>query len=151
MYANILVPIDGSDTSTRGLTEAIKIAKEQHARVRLVHVINELIMSAPHDAAFAVQLSDRLQEFGRTVLKEGEAKVRAAGIQVDSICDDVIGGQAGVQIVHHANAWPADLIVMGTHGRRGLRRIVMGSDAEYVVRHTPVPVLLIRGQAPPEE
>jgi nucleotide-binding universal stress UspA family protein len=50
-------------------------------------------------------------------------------------------------IVENAKKWRADLIVMGTHGRRGITRVVMGSDAEGVVRNTPVPVLLIRAQA----
>jgi nucleotide-binding universal stress UspA family protein len=54
-------------------------------------------------------------------------------------------GSVGAMIAEHAEGWPADLIVLGTHGRRGIRRLVMGSDAEYVVRTTPVPVLLVRG------
>jgi nucleotide-binding universal stress UspA family protein len=54
-------------------------------------------------------------------------------------------GPVGAVIAEYAEMWPADLIVIGTHGRRGIRRLVMGSDAEYVVRTTPVPVLLVRG------
>jgi nucleotide-binding universal stress UspA family protein len=50
-------------------------------------------------------------------------------------------------IVEKAKEWPADLIVMGTHGRRGLSRLVLGSDAEWVLRSTPVPVLMVRGPA----
>ena len=61
-------------------------------------------------------------------------------------------GSVGTMIVEQAQEWPADLIVLGTHGRRGIRRLVMGSDAEYVVRTTPVPVLLVRGtKAPPKD
>ena len=54
-------------------------------------------------------------------------------------------GPVGAVIVEYAEKWPAELIVLGTHGRRGIRRLVMGSDAEYVVRTTPAPVLLVRG------
>jgi nucleotide-binding universal stress UspA family protein len=147
MYSNILVPIDGSDTANLGLGEAIKLAQDQGARLRLFHVVNELILTS-YDAAFALpQVIDGLRAAGAALVEDAEAKVRRAGIEVDSLCKESIGGQAGVHIVDQATAWPADLIVMGTHGRRGIRRMVMGSDAEYVVRHTPVPVLLIRGQA----
>jgi nucleotide-binding universal stress UspA family protein len=55
-----------------------------------------------------------------------------------------MGRPAGELVIIAAKEWSADLIVCGTHGRRGLRRIVMGSDAEYIVRHAPVPILLIR-------
>lgn len=110
MYKQILVPIDGSDTATQGLNEAIKLARQSGASIRLVHVVSE------------------------------------AGIKVDKVLVDAIGSQSGAAIVEQAEKWPADLIVCGTHGRRGIRRLVMGSDAEYVVRHTPVPVLLIRSQ-----
>jgi len=57
---------------------------------------------------------------------------------------EAMGGQAGDYIIREARQWRADLIVCGTHGRRGIRRLVLGSDAEYIVRHTPVPVLLVR-------
>ena len=61
-------------------------------------------------------------------------------------------GPVGAVIAKYAEQWPADLIVLGTHGRRGIRRLVMGSDAEYVVRTARVPVLLVRGtKAPPKD
>ena len=61
-------------------------------------------------------------------------------------------GPVGAAIVEYAEQWPADLIVIGTHGRRGIRRLAMGSDAEFVIRTTPVPVLLVRGtKAPPKD
>lgn len=146
MYAKILVPIDGSETSTLGLAEAIKVAKNQNGMLRLIHVVNEFIMTSPEAGFAAGQVIDALREGGRTILKDAEAKVRTAGVEVDTICEEAIGAQAGAHIVQQAKAWRVDLIVMGTHGRRGIRRMVMGSDAEYVVRHTPVPVLLVRRQ-----
>jgi nucleotide-binding universal stress UspA family protein len=82
------------------------------------------------------------------MLDEGESIARAAGIEVDTVLVEAMGGQAGTDIVKQAMEWPADLIVCGTHGRRGVRRLVLGSDAEYIVRHTPVPVLLVRGPGP---
>lgn len=150
MYRKILVPVDGSPTAALGLAEAIKLAKNQGATLRLIHVVNEFIMASPYEGFAAGQVIDALREGGKTLLQETAASVRSAGIEVDTHCEEAIGGQAGAHIVQNAKAWPADLIVMGTHGRRGIRRMVMGSDAEYVVRHTPVPILLVRGQESPK-
>lgn len=145
MYQRILVPIDGSETATLGLHEAIKLAKNQGGTIRLVHVVNEMIAVD----ATAVNLGviiDRLREGGESLLGEAASAVRGAGIEVDTRLLEAVSGQAGIHIVQAAQDWPADLIVCGTHGRRGIRRIVMGSDAEDVVRHTPVPVLLVRSR-----
>lgn len=149
MYGKILVPIDGSDTATLGLQEAIRLAKNQHGRIRLVHIVNELIATSPesYSSNFA-QIIDILRTGGQAILADGESAVRSAGIEVDIAFVEAMGGQAGDHIVQQANKWGADLIVCGTHGRRGLRRLVLGSDAEYIVRHTPVPVLLVRSREP---
>lgn len=151
MYSKILVPVDGSEASNLGLAEAIKLAKNQGAALRLVHIVNELIMTSPNMGFGAGHVIDGLLEGGKTILKDAQESVRAAGVAVDTVFEQSIGGQAGAHIVPQAKAWPADLIVMGTHGRRGIRRIVMGSDAEYVLRHSPVPVLLVRGKEAPNE
>lgn len=143
MYQRILVPIDGSETATLGLHEAITLAKNQGGTIRLVHVVNEMIVVD----ATAVNLGviiDRLREGGESLLGEAASAVRSAGVEVDTRLLESKSGHAGIHIVEEAKEWPADIIVCGTHGRRGIRRIVMGSDAEYVVRHTPVPVLLVR-------
>ncbi|MEO7207776.1 MAG: universal stress protein [Steroidobacteraceae bacterium] len=144
MYSSILVPVDGSATAALGVAEAIKLAKNQDATVRVIHIVNELIVMGSNDAAYGLALVESLRQNGKTVLKDAEALVSAAGIKVDSILIEAMGDHAGHFIVQQAKEWNADLIVMGTHGRRRLRRMVMGSDAEFVVRNTPVPVLLIR-------
>lgn len=145
MYQNILVPVDGSSTAARGLAEAIKLASSLHSRIRLLHVVNELVVLAPEISPGAfIQVVDVLRSQGQTLLSDAETTVHQAGIPVSSELTEAMGGQAGDHVVQEALKWPADLIVCGTHGRRGLRRAIMGSDAEYIVRHSPVPVLLIR-------
>ena len=144
MYSNILVPVDGSATASLGVDEAIKVAKNQGATVRVIHIVNELIMMGSFDAVGLPDLVESLRQHGKAVLKDAEALVSGAGITVDSILIEAMGDQAGHFIVQQAKDWNADLIVIGTHGRRGVRRMVMGSDAEFVIRHTPAPVLLIR-------
>lgn len=150
MYKKILVPVDGSDASQRGLAEAVKLAKSLGAAVRLVHVVNEFIMDTAYaPAMYNEGLIDSLREIGRKTLKDAEAKVVAQGLKPEVELLETIGGRAADAIVGQAASWPADLIVMGTHGRRGVRRMVMGSDAELVLRLSPVPVLLVR--APDEK
>jgi nucleotide-binding universal stress UspA family protein len=146
MYARILVPVDGSETSSLGLDEAIKIAKVDGSRLRLVHVVNEYIFDYTYSpTAFASNLIDVLQESGKKILAEAEHCVRRQGVSCDSVMLESIGGSAAALIIEQASLWPADLIVMGTHGRRGLVRLTLGSDAEQVVRASTVPVLLVRG------
>jgi nucleotide-binding universal stress UspA family protein len=89
---------------------------------------------------------DALRDAGKRILADAEAAVRQAGIEPESVLVETIGGPAAEAIIAQAGSWPAELIVMGTHGRRGLARVAMGSDAEEVVRASPVPVLLVRGQ-----
>jgi nucleotide-binding universal stress UspA family protein len=148
MYQKILVPIDGSETSMLGLKEAIKLAKRESGHLRLLHVVNEYILDGAYSAeVYASTLIASLRECGQKIVRDAESLVREQGLPTDSVLIESIGGPAADSIIAQAKEWPADLIVMGTHGRRGLRRFAMGSDAENVVRGAPVPVLLVRDLA----
>lgn len=147
MYRNILVPIDGSETANLGLEEAIRLAQSQGGRIRLVHIVNEFLPLAPTlYSANIVSVMETIRKAGESALEAAEAAVRRAGVEVDTRLVEAPGGQAGANVVEQAIEWPAELIVCGTHGRRGIRRVVLGSDAEYIVRRTPVPVLLVRSR-----
>jgi nucleotide-binding universal stress UspA family protein len=148
MYKKILVPVDGSPTSLLGLSEAIKIAKESAGRIRVVHVVNEFIMDPGYSGgAFNDSLVDTLRQGGQLILSNAEKLLRKQGVEFETTLLESIGGPAAELVVEQAKEWPADLIVMGTHGRRGLRRLALGSDAEGVLRTATVPVLLIRNTA----
>jgi len=145
MYKRILVPTDGSDTATCGLREAIKLAKDQSAQIRIIHVVDELVMgSSPAFGVVMDNIIDDLRAAGKSILASAQAMAQDAGITVDTLLVEAFGGRAGEHVAKAAQEWPADIIVCGTHGRRGLRRIVLGSDAEYLVRRSPVPILLVR-------
>jgi len=146
MYGKILVPVDGSGTSTRGLNEAIKIAKAQGSELRLVHIVNEFIFDYTYaPGLYAGNLIETLVKGGREVLDTAEKAVKREGVKAESVLIESVGGVAANLILAQAKQWQADLIVMGTHGRRGLARLTMGSDAEQVVRAATVPVMLVRG------
>ena len=147
MYKQILCPVDGSSTSDCGMLEAINLAKDQHAKLRFLHVIDMHfpILDATGDFN-VVYLDDVLHENGKKVLKKAEIAAHKAGVEVDSRSVEAIGGRVSKFVMQQVKEWPADLVVMGTHGLRGIERLVMGSDAETVVRTSTVPVLLVREQ-----
>lgn len=145
MYKRILVPTDGSDTAICGLREAIKLAKDMSAQIRIIHIVDELVMgSSPAYAVVMDNVIEDLRAAGKSILTNAQTMAKEAGISADTQLVEAFGGRAGEHILKAAQEWPADIIVCGTHGRRGLRRIVLGSDAEYLVRRSPVPILLIR-------
>ncbi len=146
MYKKILVPIDGSATSEAGLLEACKLAKAQPgSQIRLVHVVDEIMTVMPESYGDAFEaISDSLCRAGTSLLTKCESLAREHGVTVETELMEAMGTPAGETVIKAAREWSADLIVCGTHGRRGLRRIVMGSDAEHILRHTPVPILLVR-------
>jgi nucleotide-binding universal stress UspA family protein len=147
MYKKILVPIDGSHTSSLGLREAIKLAKSHKARLLLVHVVEEYYAIAGGEPGpFAGEIMESMRRAGRRIIDSASALARSRGVKAQSVMLEIVSGGAADLVVRQARRWGADLIVLGTHGRRGVRRMVLGSDAEQIVRTTPVPVLLVRAR-----
>ncbi|AMP10044.1 universal stress family protein [Collimonas arenae] len=146
MYTKILVPIDGSPTSDCAVAEAAKLAAICSARVRLLHVIDMAIYTSGFEQAevYINQIRPLELQASKELLARGQAVLEAANIPVDTELRESVGGRVATIIVERAAAWGADVIVMGTHGRRGMGRLLMGSDAELVVRTSPVPVLLVK-------
>jgi len=143
-YKRILVPVDGSPTSVAGLNEALKLAKNQRAKLRLLHVIDELVVfNTPETAVNIEPIIEELKRGGKRVLLAAERLARAKGVRTESELRESAGVRVSDVISAQARRWRADLIVMGTHGRRGVNRMLMGSDAELVVRNASTPVLLV--------
>nr|AQQ74420.1 hypothetical protein [uncultured bacterium] len=146
MYKRILVGVDGSAASDRGLDEAIRLAKAVGAQLLLVHVVNELITGNYVASLSYDRVMDSLREAGKQALEQAAAKARSAGVPCEQKLIEGVGERTADLLVNEARSWPADLIALGTHGRRGLKRLALGSDAELVLRSSPVPVLLVREQ-----
>ena len=143
-YRRILVAVDGSPTSMKGLREALRLAKAERAQLVILHVVNEYYAYAMPDAGMAaVDLGPLLRDGGKKIMARAAAGAAKQGVRPKTVMRETIGG-AAEPIVREARRQRADLIVLGTHGRRGVRRMVLGSDAEQVVRTAPVPVLLVR-------
>jgi nucleotide-binding universal stress UspA family protein len=146
MYQHILVPIDGSATSERALREAIKLA-DGKAQLRLLHVVEEVYPLDAEGYAFIdyAALRDVARSSGERLLAKAKEAARQAGATVETALLDAEGARVANVIDDAASSWPADLIVIGSHGRSGFSRLLFGSVAEGVVRGASVPVLLVRG------
>lgn len=145
MYQRILVPIDVSSTSERALQEAIKIA-DGKAQLRLVYVIEEGYPLDAEGYAFIdyATLQQAFRQTGERALAQAAKTVQRAGLTAETAILDEPGEHTANVIDNDALNWKADLIVIGTHGRSGVGRLLLGSVAEHVVRGAPVPVLLVR-------
>lgn len=147
MYQRILVAIDGSATSDRGLHEAIKMASLTHAKLLLVHAIDDLSFSFALQSAVAYteDWHELLRQDGKAILSRALKAAQDAGIDAETRLSDAYVRPVHERIVAEADRWHADLIVIGTHGRRGFQRMLLGSAAESVLRIASKPVLLVRG------
>lgn len=146
MYKIILVPVDGSATARRAVSEAAGLAKLCGARVRLLHVIDMTAYVHGYELpeVYISQTRPLVLESCAALLADCKAELTAAGVVSDTEVWECLGSRVSDVIIERAAACAADLIILGTHGRRGVNRLLMGSDAEMVVRTSPVPVLLVR-------
>jgi nucleotide-binding universal stress UspA family protein len=142
MYKKIFCPIDGSETSNRGMREAIELAKDQQAQLCFLHVVDfsVLIMYTP-----VIENSfDAIRDAGQEILNSAVAAARDRGVSAESRLAEILTGRPAPTIVEEAEKYGADLIVIGTHGRRGISRLLLGSDATGVVSTGKMPVLLVK-------
>jgi len=145
MYKRIVVPVDGSETAQKALTTALQMARESNGCVHLVHVVEGLTpMAADPYGAYSGEVIEVMRQSGRKILDDALALARAEGVQADTQLFDNFGARLAEVVADSATRFNADLMVVGTHGRRGLGRVLMGSGAEQIIRLSPVPVLVLR-------
>ena len=149
MFKRILVAVDGSPASNAGLKSAATLAADQHAMLLALHVVDDSPMAVTFDgsylpADYVDNFYESLRENGRNILAKAEAFAQGSSVEFKPVLVEARGRTVADAIVQQARKLKADVIVLGTHGRRGLRRVLMGSDAEAVVREAHVPVLLVR-------
>jgi nucleotide-binding universal stress UspA family protein len=147
MFQRILAAYDGSDVARQALQEAIKLAKDQHAQLRIVSVVDLGPLYWTPVARFDVaEIEQAVIQQTQRDLSDAAALARQMGIAPETILRRANGRRVSGEIIAEATSWPADLIVLGTHGRGGVERLVLGSVAEGVAREAPTPVLLVRGR-----
>ena len=143
-FQKILVPVDGSSTSNKALDYALKLAKENHSQLRALHAIDELGYLSSYE--YSGELMATARKNGTQVLQNAVVAAQALNVPTDTKLVDQPGQRLGQTVADEAANWGADLIVVGTHGRRGVGRVLMGSGAEQIVRMATVPVLTVRGE-----
>jgi nucleotide-binding universal stress UspA family protein len=148
MYRHILAAVDGSPTSQRALQEAIGLARDQHAALRIVYVVDETALYNSPQFIDTTPIEDTWVQTGRDVLEQAAQQAGATGVSAETklLATENVGARIADVIAAEARAWPADLLVSGTHGRSGLTHLLLGSVAEGILRITPVPLLLVRGR-----
>ena len=145
MYKRILVPVDGSATSNKALAAGLQLARESGGQVRILHTMDQVAyLSGFDDNGEVIKVT---RQNAAKVLDDAMEIAKASGVPADQQLIDLPGQRLGQAVSDAALAWQADLLVVGTHGRRGIGRVLMGSGAEQVVRMAPVPVLVIRADA----
>jgi nucleotide-binding universal stress UspA family protein len=141
-FNRILVAIDGSPTSNKALAAAVELARSHGWRSLFVHSADELQYMSGLDSSAEVGAIVRTN--GEKVLKEAASAAAAAGVEAECHLVDEPGQRLGDIVAHEALSWKADLVVVGTHGRHGVGRVLLGSGAEQIIRLSPVPALVIR-------
>ena len=143
-YKRILVPVDGSPTAAKGMKAAITLSRENRGKLLLLHVVEESPAFVTPEAGVDIgPVLESLRVAGRRTLARVARTATKAGAKPEAILAENFGNRVSVTIAREAKRLRADLIVMGTHGRNGLKRALLGSDAELVVRNSTVPVLLV--------
>lgn len=150
VYEHILVPLDGSPTAERGLQEAIRLAGELGSKLLLLHVIDDFPMLMEMSAISSFEAGmQKSRELGQQILSQAQSQAAAAGVEASTVLREVTQSRVAEVVIEEAAKAACDLIVMGTHGRSGLSRLALGSDADRVARSTPVPLLLVREPGTP--
>jgi nucleotide-binding universal stress UspA family protein len=139
---HILVPHDFSETAQHALSYAIELAVKLGANITVVHAYEMLGYGYPEGIALTAEVTADIRRAAETALDAVTARTRRPGLEVQSVLRQ---GPAWSEINAAATQVRADLIVMGTHGRQGLARALLGSVAEKVVRTAPCPVLTVHG------
>jgi nucleotide-binding universal stress UspA family protein len=146
MYERILVAIDGSPCSDRALEEATTLATAAKAHLRILHVVDLALPFTSWEMVCvdASHVINAVRDGAARMLREAASRARSVGLHVDTQLMEVGGGRISDRITAAASEFKADIIIVGSHGRSGLSRVIMGSVSDALVRTAPVPVLVVR-------
>jgi nucleotide-binding universal stress UspA family protein len=143
IFKKIMVATDGSESAEKAVDTAVEIARECEKKLYAVHVISLefLYESLPTDEELEEAFQEKLMTEGKQATAYVENAGRAANVEIESV---ILRGIPAEEIIYFADRNDIDLIVMGTHGKTGIKRFLLGSEAEKVVRHATKSVLVVR-------
>lgn len=148
MYKHIMLPVEGDELSSKAVKECFTLAKAIGAKVTVLHVVPHVNMHVP--VGFTSEIVQNLQkqreneevQQGQKMLAEVEQNAKATGVEFDNMV--VVGDNPYEEIIDNAEKKDCDLIMMASHARRGLDAMLFGSETVRVLRHTKIPVLVVR-------
>jgi nucleotide-binding universal stress UspA family protein len=145
MYRNIVLAVDGSSSSKLALKEAVRLAALAQCTVHAIHVVDTAPLLAFADLEPA-DVADAMRKDGRAVLDEVRRTSALSGVQCHTqlLEKNRVSDEVAEIIQRYVDLVDADIVVMGTHGRAGVGRVVLGSVAESLLRRSQRPVLLVR-------
>ncbi len=147
IFRNIMVATDGSESAKKAVDSAIKIAKLNNAKLYAVHVIapGEILVTQhdPRDVEWNKKMKEHLEAQGREATHYVETSGKIADVKVEPA---ILEGNPADEIIKFAEEKDIELIVMGTLGKTGIQKFLLGSVAENVIRHSKQPVLIVRGE-----
>ncbi len=145
LFKNIILATDGSKYSENAVEYAVELAKISGARISAIYVVDTgAFATIPMDVAWE-NIYELLKTEGNEATEKVILEAKKSDIKVESF---IVEGHPAEEIVKLSESIPADLIVMGTLGKRGLDRFLLGSVAEKVSRISNVPVMIVRGEKP---
>lgn len=146
MFKNILIPTDGSEQSKRAIRMGVDLAKLHGARVTGIHVIPDYHLLIAYEGAFDPVTEERIEEEAKSRAETYLSFIRGiaaeAGVPCATVCET--SDHPYDAILRTADANKCDLILMTSHGRKGLAAVLLGSETRKVLTHTKVPVLVVR-------
>lgn len=147
-YKNIMVAVDGSATADLALAEAIYMAKSFKAHLYVIHVVDEFPIQNLALGVDFERYREIIKEDGLTLLKKAETTAQKNAITAETILVEILDSHKKIseRILQEVLSHQVDLLILGTHGRRGFRRLMLGSVAEETIRMANVPVLLVRAE-----
>ncbi|HDR9201447.1 TPA: universal stress protein [Burkholderia vietnamiensis] len=149
MYKNIMVAVDGSPSSKLAFGEALKVAAACGARLFAVFAVDKSILLAYGGRIDPDALLDDVRRDGTAVLHDAERAISHAAVNGDTeLIETELGQDVAERLQRYVAEHAIDLAVIGTHGRRGVRRLFLGSVAERFLRGSSCPVLLLRSDDP---
>lgn len=140
MFQRVLIPTDGSECSLEAIARGLELVKPIAADIKFLHVLEQPLLPFADDLVYSPEFHADLRKAGELILRQASEMASAVGVSAGTL---LIERRDPVSAILEA-AREADLIVIGTHGRRGFDRFVFGSIAEGVLRRTSVPCLVIR-------
>lgn len=146
MFKRILVPVDDNPISMKAAQEAIELSSQLNAKIEFIHILDEQNIVFSEVFTTYPSIKEALRKVGEELLSKINEMARSASIDFESKLIELRAAEGRIpeKIIEEATNWSADLIMIGSHGRRGINKFLLGSIALNVIQSTSIPVLLIK-------